>query len=141
VPVTRAEVSLSERIVVQLAREGRLDPDAPAAPTRTQRGLATALESSQGAVSKVLGRLVAAGVISQDRRHIRGGSQRMKVYDLTRRGEYLAREVASRRNLDLLPTREPVPLSRNVSADGDAWTGEPASVRPGDPASRWPEPP
>jgi DNA-binding MarR family transcriptional regulator len=100
-----AEVRLSERILIQLAREGRLDFDAPATAGRTQRGLAIAVESSQGSVSKVLRRLVAAEVISEDRRHVEGGSQRMKVYDLTRRGEYLAREVAARQGVSLLPSR------------------------------------
>ena len=109
VRVQRDEVRLSERILVQLAREGRMDTDSPASRGHTQGGLVEALSSNQSAVSKVLRRLVAAGVVGEERRHVRGVNQRMKVYALTRRGELLAREVAQRRNLSLLPVRTPAP--------------------------------
>jgi|GEM_PF-6181045 len=103
--VSADQIRLSERIVLALAREGRLGDDAPARIVRTQAGLASALGSNQSAVSKVLRRLVAAELLTEERRHIQGGSQRLKVYALTRRGELLAREVARRRNLSLLPDR------------------------------------
>ena len=119
----RAEARLSERVLVQLAREGRLDPDAPVRPGRTQAGLAEAVESNRNAVSKVLRRLVAAGVVSEERRHVSGLSQRVKVYDLTRRGELLAREVARRRNQSLLPVRTPTPV------DGRPETDRPPMLR------------
>ncbi|MGA8276161.1 MAG: hypothetical protein WB789_08590 [Thermoplasmata archaeon] len=98
---------LSERIVLQLARLGRIEPDAPVGAARTQQGLAEAAGSNQSAVSKVLRRLVAAEIIAEERRHIVGSSQRMKAYSLSRRGELLAREVARRHHVDLLPPREP----------------------------------
>lgn len=106
---------LSERVVIQLARLGRLEPDAPAQRERTQQGLAEATSSNQSAVSKVLRRLVAAEVISEDRRHIVDSSQRMKAYALTRKGELLAREVARRRHVDLLPSRAPVTPAARVA--------------------------
>ncbi|MCI4372100.1 MAG: hypothetical protein L3K02_00420 [Thermoplasmata archaeon] len=96
---------LSERVVIQLARLGRIDPDAPVRSERTQQGLAEAANSNQSAVSKVLRRLVAAGIIMEERRHVVGSSQRMKAYSLTRRGELLARDVARRHRVDLLPVR------------------------------------
>jgi DNA-binding MarR family transcriptional regulator len=98
---------LSERIVLQLARLGRIEPDAPVRRERTQQGLAETTTSNQSAVSKVLRRLVAAEIIAEERRHIVGVSQRMKAYSLTHRGELLAREVARRHHVDLLPSRGP----------------------------------
>jgi len=105
VSVSSDQVRLSERIVVVLAREGRLGEESPLRPVRTQAGLVESLGSNQSAVSKVLRRLVAAELLSVERRHVPGRSQRLKVYALTRRGELLAREVARRRNLSLLPPR------------------------------------
>lgn len=99
---------MSERIIIALAREGRLGDDSRVRPTRTQAGLAEALGSNQSAVSKVLRRLVAAEVLTEERRHVEGRNQRLKVYALTRRGEQIAREVARRRNVTLLPERPDV---------------------------------
>lgn len=103
VPADR--VRLSERILIVLAREGRLADDSPVRPGRTQAGLVDALTSDQSAVSKVLRRLVAAELVTEERRHVPGHDQRLKVYALTRRGEILAREVARRQKLNLLPER------------------------------------
>jgi DNA-binding MarR family transcriptional regulator len=103
--VSTDQIRLSESIVIALAREGRLGDDSPVRSARTQAGLASALSSNQSAVSKVLRRLVAAELLTEQRRHVQGRSQRLKVYALTRRGELLAREVARRRNLSLLPER------------------------------------
>ena len=109
VVVSVDQVRLSERVVIALAREGRLVDDAPARPGRTQAGLATALGSNQSAVSKVLRRLVAAELLTEQRRHVHGGRQRVKVYALTRRGELLARDIAGRRRIELLPNQAPAP--------------------------------
>jgi len=105
VSVSADQIRLSERVVIALAREGRLGDDASVRTVRTQAGLASALASNQSAVSKVLRRLVAAELLTEERRHVQGGRQRLKVYALTRRGELLAREMARRRNLSLLPER------------------------------------
>ncbi len=102
-PVSSEQVHLSERILVLLAREGRLTDESTARPIRTQGGLVEALGSNQSAVSKILRRLVAAELLTEERRHVRGRDRRLKVYALTRRGELLAREVARRRNWSLLP--------------------------------------
>lgn len=101
------QVHLSERLLIVLAREGRPGDDSPVRPVRTQAGLANVLTSNQSAVSKVLRRLVAAELVTEERRHVPGHTQRLKVYALTRRGETLARQVARRRNLSLLPDRTP----------------------------------
>jgi DNA-binding MarR family transcriptional regulator len=98
-------LKLSERVVLQLGRLGRIEPDAPVRAERTQQGLAEATSSNQSAVSKVLRRLVAAEILLEERRHIVGSSQRKKAYSLTRRGELLAREVARRQHVDLLPPK------------------------------------
>jgi DNA-binding MarR family transcriptional regulator len=103
---------LSERVVVQLARLGRLDPDAPASPERTQRGLAESVGSNQSGVSKVLRRLVAAEIIAEEKRHVTGGAQRVKIYALTRRGEALARGIARAHRIELLPDGRPAPAAR-----------------------------
>jgi len=63
---------LSERIVLQLARLGRIDPGAPVDRARTQQGLSERAASNQSAVSKVLRRLVAAEILVEERRHIIG---------------------------------------------------------------------
>ena len=104
---------MSERILLVLAREGRLGDDTLVRPVRTQAGLVDALASNQSAVSKVLRRLVAAELLTEERRHVAGRNQRLKVYALTRRGEQLARELARRRNVSLLP---------KLSAEGEVPT-------------------
>lgn len=101
--VPRDQVRLSERVIVELARQGRLTPDATVEPGRTQAGLVRALGSNQSAVSKVLRRLVDAAVVDEERRHVRGGSRRVKAYALTRRGEMIARDIAERAGVSLLP--------------------------------------
>jgi hypothetical protein len=90
---------LSERIVVHLARVGRVGADELGRLEMTQRGMGTALGADQSALSKVLRRLVAAGALDETRRHVRGSGRRVKVYSLTRRGESIAREIRTRYNL------------------------------------------
>jgi DNA-binding MarR family transcriptional regulator len=118
-------VRLSERIVIELARVGRLSTDLPARPERTQQGLAGLLGSNQSAVAKVLRRLVAAGILLEDRRHVAGDGRRLKVYSLTRSGELLAREVATRYRVSLLPAPS---AGGNESQHGPlvvSWPGRP----------------
>jgi DNA-binding MarR family transcriptional regulator len=130
-PAPVAELArLSERVVVQLARSGRMDPEAPVRRERTQQGLAEVLASNQSAVSKVLRRLVAAEIVEEERRHIAGAGYRMKAYALTRRGELLAREVARRQHIDLLPPRPPS-IARVPPPTPEPGRGEsPRSWRP-----------
>lgn len=94
VPTERREqVRLSLRIVIHLFWFGPQRPDDIAQPGATQQGLADALGATQGAVSKVLRRLVAANVVRSDRRHVRGRDRRVRAYSLSPRGEALARQI------------------------------------------------
>ena len=91
-----AAVRLSLRLVVQLSRWGPPADGGVARPESTQQGLAQDLSATQGAVSKVLARLVAAEMVRPERRHVRGVDRRVRAYYLTARGEALAREVRER---------------------------------------------
>jgi DNA-binding PadR family transcriptional regulator len=55
-----------------------------------------ALVVSQGVLTGVLRRLLAAGVISERREHVRGIDRRVKVYRLTSLGEQLVRDLRNR---------------------------------------------
>ncbi len=67
-----------------------------ARPESTQQGIASALSVTQGAVSKILGPLVAAEVVRKERRHVRGQNRRVKTYFLTVRGDRLAEQIKAR---------------------------------------------
>ena len=96
-------VRLALRVVVQLDRLGPPGPDGTAGPEATQDGLAESLGVTQGAVSKVLARLVAVEVVSHERRHVRGRDRRVRVYFLSREGEGLAHEIERRFGLPVGP--------------------------------------
>ncbi len=89
-------VTLSRRIVLHLFERGRLGPDDVGSPEATQRGIGVVLSAEQSAISKVVRRLIAAGIVEVGRRHVRGWDRRVNVYTLTRRGELLAHELRSR---------------------------------------------
>lgn len=89
-------VRLAMRVVVQLDRLGPPGPDGTARPEATQDGLAGTLGVTQGAVSKVLARLLAVNIVAQERRHVRGRDRRVRVYFLSREGEGLAHEIEQR---------------------------------------------
>jgi len=89
-------VRLALRLLVQLDRVGGLGPNGDGRPEATQEGLAEALHVTQGAVSKVLGRLMAVNIVAQERRHVRGRDRRVRVYFLSREGVGLAREIELR---------------------------------------------
>ncbi len=91
--VSREALRLSQRIVLHLARQGVLGPDEVAPLGFSQPGMSVALGVRQNALTNVLRRLVAAGVLSEDVRHVRGQPRRLKVYRLTPRGEELARDL------------------------------------------------
>ncbi len=95
-PPTGPVLRLSQRIVVHLAGQGPLGAYDVAPPGRTQSGMATTLHVRQNALTNVLRRLVAAGVVEEDLRHVVGQPRRLKVYRLTPRGELLARELRHR---------------------------------------------
>jgi len=89
-------VRLALRVVVQLDRLGPPGPDGSARPEATQDGLATTLGVTQGAVSKVIARLIAVNVVAQERRHVRGRDRRVRVYYLSPEGEGLAHRIEER---------------------------------------------
>ncbi len=89
-------VALSQRIIVHLFVFRGFGPDDLARPESTQSGIAAVLGADQRAISKVLRRLVAATVVVEERRHVRGSARRVKVYSLTRRGEGLAIDLRRR---------------------------------------------
>ena len=96
-PRSREEqVRLSLRVVVHLDRIGPPGNDGGARREATQLGMAEVLSVTQGAVSKVLRRLVAAEVVGEETHHVRGLDRRVRVYFLTRPGGTLAREIRER---------------------------------------------
>ncbi len=64
-------------------------------PTRswTQAGIAEEIGAGQSAVSRILRRLVAAGVVTVETRHVAGSPRRVRIYRLTDRGERLGRAL------------------------------------------------
>ena len=89
----RESLRISQRVVLHLASQGRLGPDDVAPPSLSQAGIAGVLKIRQNALTNVLRRLVAAGVVVESVRHVRGQPRRLKVYQLTARGPALAREL------------------------------------------------
>lgn len=82
---------LSQRIVIHLGQLPRIGTDELGSPAFTQAGMAEVLSVRQNVLTNVLRRLVAAGILQEDVRHVTGRSRRLKVYRLTARGESLAR--------------------------------------------------
>jgi len=91
--VARETLRLSQRVVLQIYRQGALGPHEVAPVELCQLGLVGSLGVRQSALTKVLTRLVAAGVLATDRRHVEGQPRRLKVYQLTPLGESLARDL------------------------------------------------
>ena len=87
-------VQLSYRVVLHLARLPPVGFDDLPGVGRTQRGMVTELACAQSSLSEVLKRLVASGVVRQERQHVRGFDRRVLTYVLTQRGERLARDLA-----------------------------------------------
>ena len=94
---------LSRSVLIHVGAQGRLGSDEVAPPGLTQAGMAQALGVGQNSLTNVLRRLVAAGVLTQDVRHVRGQPRRLRVYRLTTRGEALYQDVRRRR----APSDEP----------------------------------
>lgn len=85
-------VRLSLRLLVLIDGVGPVGEDGVARRESSQQGMAEVLSATQGAVSKVVRRLVASGVIRQERRHVRGVNRRLRVYFLTPLGASVVRE-------------------------------------------------
>ncbi|MCI4351599.1 MAG: PKD domain-containing protein [Thermoplasmata archaeon] len=84
---------LSSRLVVYLAGLGALRADDIPSVAWTQLGMSERLSARQNVISNVLRRLVAAGVVEEELRHVQRQPRRLKVYHLTVRGEALARDL------------------------------------------------
>ncbi len=96
---------ISQRVVLHLSVQGVLGPHEVASLGFTQPGISKALNVRQNALTNVLRRLTAAGVIVEDVRHVQGQPRRLKVYQLTPRGEALARELRHPRPATGAPRR------------------------------------
>lgn len=87
----------SERILLHLARQGSVGPGEVAPRGLCQAGMVESLGIRQGALTGILRRLEAAGVVSVSREHARGMTRRVKVYRLTPVGHQLVRQLIGRR--------------------------------------------
>ncbi|MCI4325602.1 MAG: PKD domain-containing protein [Thermoplasmata archaeon] len=89
----RSRVQLTQRVVLHIGAQGRLGRDEIGPLALTQSGMASTLGVGQSTLTNVLRRLVAAGVLTQDVRHVSGQSRRLRVYSFTPRGESVYRDV------------------------------------------------
>jgi hypothetical protein len=92
---------LSQRVIVHLGGHGAVGPYEPAPQEATQAGIAAALGVRQSNVANALGRLVQGGLVAEAVRHVQGQPRRLKVYQLTPKGQMLSRELRN------LPPRGP----------------------------------
>lgn len=94
--VSEETLRLSERVILHLARQPALTAYDFGTPERTQSWMTQAFGSSQSAISNLLVRLAAAGVVRGETRHVNGIPRRVKVYELTAYGTQVARELRAR---------------------------------------------
>lgn len=92
-PGTLGGLKLSQRVLLHLYLQGHL-ADGEVAPVGfTQGGMAETLDVAQSPLSSVLRRLVMAGLVTQDTRHVRGQPRRLRVYRLSPLGSSVARDL------------------------------------------------
>jgi PKD repeat protein len=96
VPPSPSEGSrrLSEQILVHLYWSGPPTADGVAPVAASQNGMARELGVTQNAVSKAAQRLVDSGAVTVELRHVPGAPRRLKTYQLTERGQRIARSLA-----------------------------------------------
>jgi hypothetical protein len=87
---------ISYRILLYIARQGRLGPGEVAPESLTQAGMAEALEVGRSGLSNALRRLSDGGVLAVRSAHVRGRPTRLKVYQLTSEGEQVVQELRRR---------------------------------------------
>ncbi|HYK94135.1 MAG TPA: hypothetical protein VEY07_08880, partial [Thermoplasmata archaeon] len=92
-----SQLRISHRVLVHIGAQGRVGRDEIPPKALTQAGMVEALEVNQGALTGVLRRLVAAGVLDEHREHVQGVDRRLKVYRLTSSGEQLYMDIRGRR--------------------------------------------
>jgi PKD repeat protein/DNA-binding MarR family transcriptional regulator len=90
------DLRLSQRILLHLYGQGRLADDEVATAAFTQSGMIGSLDTQQSLLSNVLRRMIYSGFLTQDVRHVRGASRRLRVYRLTPKGDRIARELRDR---------------------------------------------
>lgn len=91
--VSAGRVQLSHRVILHIGAQGRIAVDSVGPEGLTQAGMARELRVTQNSLTNVLRRLVAAGVLVQDVRHVSGRPRRLRVYRFTERGESLYRDL------------------------------------------------
>jgi hypothetical protein len=87
------ELKFFARVLLHVDRQPRLVPGETAPDTLSQAGIAKVLGTTQANVSHALKRLVDGGALRVDRGHVRGQPYRLKVYQLTSRGEALVLHI------------------------------------------------
>ncbi|MCI4349031.1 MAG: helix-turn-helix transcriptional regulator [Thermoplasmata archaeon] len=92
----REELRTSYRVLLHIARQGRVGPSEIPPWSLSQGGMVEGLAISQGALTGALARLVSAGILEVERGHVRGHDRRVKVYRLTPKGEQLVRDLRTR---------------------------------------------
>ena len=102
-PPSAERLYLTQRVILHIGAQGVVPIDGVAPPTLTQAGMAGALGVGQNSLTNVLRRLVAAGILDQDVRHVVGRPRRLRVYRFTARGESVYRDLWTRASAP--PTR------------------------------------
>jgi hypothetical protein len=90
------DLRISARVLLHISRQPRISSDGAPQESLTQTGIARALGTSQGAVSNVLRRLVLGGLLEVQRAHVPRRMRRIKVYQLTVKGEDAVRAFYTR---------------------------------------------
>lgn len=96
VPARAESFRTSERVLTHLFGQGRTPAEEVAPESKAQSGIGAAVGVSQSALTHVLSRLEAGQLISVHRRHVVGRDRRLKTYELTPKGESIARELWER---------------------------------------------
>jgi hypothetical protein len=92
-PVLATPSRITDALLRHLVALPQLYPGDLPSKAWTQAGIAEAVGAGQSAVSRVLRRLVAAGIILVETRHVAGSPRRVRIYRLTERGERLGRAL------------------------------------------------
>jgi len=92
----RDRLRLTHRVILHLGGLGLLHSDDIAPVGFSQSGMAAALGARQNSLTNVLRRLVAAGVLTQELRHVQGQPRRLRVYRFTARGEAIYLDLRKR---------------------------------------------
>ena len=105
----------AQRLTFQILRHlvslPRLGPSDLPTAAWTQAGIAAAVDADQSAVSRILRRLAATGVLTVETTHVAGGARRLRVYRLTGKGERLGRALRESEAPAFEPDRSPPPDS------------------------------